>query len=144
MGTTQVPKEFAYLHEDCGTVTTVGGSIVSNMHYDPYYYMAGMTVCASCGEVPDSRCTLVDTGQNLDEYCRELKKTKGTGYHVVRWSIWVVFMIAGAILAPILGENAKGQIPQPWESLFGAMIGGLAALFIGRFIRLMLCKIGLI
>ena len=138
------PRKLSYLHEDCGTVTDAGGSIVSNMHADPYYYMDGMTVCASCGEVPDSKCKLVGSGQNLAEYCADLKKTKGTPYHVIRWGILLVFAIVGAIAASIGFANAPHPIPQPWSGLLGVVMGLFASMFIGRWIRLMLCKAGVI
>ncbi len=138
------PDTFAYLHKECGTVTEVGDSITANMHADPWFYLPGTTICAQCGEVPDKRCTVVDTGERLDEYVKGLQKQKGTAYHCVRWGIYVVLMTVGAIVTPIITVNAKGQIPQPWNSLFGVVFGVLTAMFPGRYVRLMLCKAGVI
>lgn len=138
------PNKLTYLHEDCGTVTDVGGSIVKNMHADPFYYMDGMTICSSCGEVPDSKCKLVDSGQNLAEYCADLKKNKGIAYHVVRWGILLVFVVLGAVGASIGFANAPHPIPQPWSSLIGIAVGLFASMFVGKKIRLMLCRAGVI
>jgi len=138
------PRNLAYRHEDCGSVTEVGGSIVANMHADPYYYIDGMTICANCGEVPDSRCQLVDSGQRLDKYCADLKKTKGTAYHVVRWVILLAFVILGVVVSSIVFPNGPHPIPQPWSGLLGVIIGIFASMFVGKWIRLMLCKAGVI
>jgi hypothetical protein len=142
--TLKPPAEFASLHEKCGTVTSVGGSIVSNMHADPYFYAPHTTICANCGEVPDAHFTIVESGEKLDAYCKRLRQAKGPAYHVVRWGIYVVCMVVGAVVTPLITANAKGQIPQPWNSLFGALMGGLVAMFIGRYVRLLLCKVGVI
>jgi hypothetical protein len=137
-----VPR--AYLHEKCGTVTRISDDIIDNYLADPYYYNDGTTICAECGEVPDKDCVWEETGQRLDEYMHQLQAKKGTAYHVVRWGIWVAFMVAGAIIAPPLLKGGKGVIPFPWDVLLGALAGGLAAFFVGRYLRLMLCKMKVI
>jgi hypothetical protein len=134
----------SYVHSTCGTSTRMPDSVRSRYLYDPYYFEAGLTICAHCGLVPDEQCTWNETGQNLDEYMRELRRAKKLPYHIVRWGIWALFMAAGAIIAPSLLVGGKGQIPAPWNSLFGVLVGGLTALFIGRYLRFIMCRIGVI
>jgi hypothetical protein len=137
-----VPR--VYVHKACGTSTQVSDDIIENYLADPYYYSDGSTICAECGVVPDSTCRWEETGQPVDEYMRELRARKGTAYHVVRWGIWGVCLAIGAIVAPPLLVGGKGQINFPWNSLLGMLVGGLVALFVGRYLRLMLCKMKVI
>ena len=134
----------AYVHEKCGTSTRVSDDIVETYLADPYFYSDGTTICAECGEVPDKDCRWEETGQPVDEYMRQLQAKKGTAYHAVRWGIWGLLMVAGAIIAPPLLKGGKGVIPFPWDVLCGVLVGGLVALFIGRYVRLVLCKMNVI
>ncbi len=133
-----------YVHDACGVVTQMPESVKSKYLLDPYFYSDGVTMCAQCGMVPDKACTWTDTGERLDVYMRRLQQQKGLPYHIVRWGIWVAFLAAGAILAPQLLKGGKGQIPAPWDSAIGVLVGVGAALFLGRFIRLGLCMLRII
>jgi len=133
-----------YVHDKCGTSTRVSDDIIETYLADPYFYSDGTTICAECGEVPDKDCRWEETGQPVDEYMRQLQATKGTTYHGVRWGIWVLLIVAGAIIAPPLLKGGKGVIPFPWDVIGGAMMGALAAFLAGRYVRLMLCKMNVI
>lgn len=137
-----VPR--AYVHDKCGTTTRVSDDIIDNYLADPYYYNDGTTICADCGEVPDKECRWEETGQRVDEYMHQLQAKKGTAYHLVRWGIWVAFMVAGAIITPPLLKGGKGVIPFPWDVLGGMVFGLVAAFLVGRYLRLMLCKMKVI
>jgi hypothetical protein len=137
-----VPR--AYVHDKCGTTTRVSDDIIDNYLADPFFYSDGTTICAECGEVLDKDCRWEETGQRVDEYMRQLQAQKGTAYHVVRWGIWVAFMVAGALIVPPLLKGGKGVIPFPWDVLGGVLAGGLVAFFAGRYLRLMLCKMKVI
>lgn len=128
-----------YVHRQCGTETRVSNDIRQKMIVDPYFYADGMSICANCGVVPDRDCEWVETGQQLDEYMKELKQTKGAGYEVVRWGIWVVFVLVAAIITPIVFDGTRTKIETPWDWVIGASIGLVLAETLGRYIRLALC-----
>src|SRR5262245_9424867 len=141
-GVKPVPK--TYVHNACGTATRVSDDMIENWVADPYFYLDGTTICAQCGEVSDADCRWEATGQQVDEYMRELRATKGLLYHCVRWGIWLIFLAAGAIIGPLAFKGGKAPMPFHTDIAVGALIGLAVAFFIGRYLRLMLCKMKLI
>jgi hypothetical protein len=122
----------------------MSSDIVSNLRSDPYFYDTTFTICASCGQVASRKCTLIENNRNLENFYNHLRKSKGAPYHFVRWGIYVIFMVLGAVLTPIVFAGGKGQIPQPWNSLMGVLFGWVLAMLVGKYIRLALCRSGLI
>ena len=107
---------------------------------DPCYYSSG-TICANCGEVPDSQCTWVETGENLAAYMKRLKSAKSQEYHLARFLIPIG---CGMLLALVCAINAISDgRPVELGQAFGSVIGGaLLAFYPSKFIRLAMCKFG--
>jgi len=115
------------------------------MHADPHHYQPDVTICAQCGEVRDIHVTMVDTGETLHSYCRRIEQAKGIEYHCVRWGIYVCFIGFAVIFTFIAAVLMKAALPALLGVPFlGAVVGWLAAVTVGRYIRLGLCRAGVI
>jgi hypothetical protein len=132
-----------YIHKRCGMATEMPERIMNNYLADPYFYFTG-TICAHCGGgVPDAQCHWTETGENLRDYMRRLKKEKSLSYHAVRFLMPVFFGILGAWFCSVTPVGNPPRIPEHAVEI-GLVVGTAGGWFVSRFIRLAMCKVGLI
>jgi hypothetical protein len=139
------PTPTVYLHEKCGVATQVPSQIAHDMQLDPCYHLS-TAICAQCGEVPEDECILAN-GVRLGDHRKQILRSKGTGYHLVRRGLWVVTALVGGTIGLSWGLSA-GRVGMGFgnanSALIGMSIGAVAGLLWGHIPRLWLCKLGII
>lgn len=132
-----------YVHGHCGEATLVSDSIRRNYLADPYFYSLGMTVCATCGLAPDEDCVWEETGQRVDQYFRQLRAEATPRYRTVRWAVWIVMFAVGCAVLYVI-PKAPNVVHDPWvEAGLAIGLGLVSAFLLGRFVRLLVCRMGL-
>ena len=125
------PRE--YVHQTCGTATTMPPDVVRQYLADPWHYLSDRTFCVGCNaNVPDRECAWDDTGENLQEYFNRLRAVKPPGPAVMSFvlavklglALVVIFGMGGALIyAGVAGK--KGPVT------FDDVYPGVAAICAG-------------
>ena len=127
-----VPCE--YVHHRCGGVTVMPDEIIRTYLFDPYSF-SRQTICATCnGAVDQSECSWVDTGQNLDEYFKQLTKLRGARFQKVRLLASPITVAPLAVLIGLVVGLIKGEGLLGWIVGFGAG-GAMAGALFARSLR---------
>ena len=131
-----------YLHEACQTATQMPSNIRANYLADPFFYSSG-TICSQCGPVKDRDCTWLETGENLHSYMQRLKAAKSETYHLVRWLLPA--LLSGLLaIGTVYRMVAEHKPVEPAQVGLLFVVGYAVAWYPAKFVRLALCRLGIV
>jgi hypothetical protein len=127
-----------YVHQTCGTSTTMPAEIARRYRADPWHYLSDQTFCNGCNTtVPDRECAWADTGENLQAYFDRLRAAtppRRSVFLMVKLGLALVCIFGlggGLIYAGVAGK--KGPVTfddvYPGVAAIGAGLGLVGLLY---------------
>ena len=107
---TGVPR--VYVHRKCGVATGMPEEIIRSYLKNPYMY-SDKTFCCGCGgHVPLQECEWVETGQDLQSYNDELRRSKPE-MKPKRGCFATVLLFTSALLLGIVAYSSSAVLAHP-------------------------------
>jgi hypothetical protein len=126
-----VPDERPYVHQKCGSVTTISGGDFRAI-CDPFLFVA-RTVCVHCNEArPLGEFAWADTGENIDGYRARIREMF-PGHGQKRGLIGLGLIVGGTILGTLVGMrfvSPRSGAPPVIGCLAGLVLGTVLAVVV--------------